>query len=334
MLFDLRGRGRRRTVKVVYITLAFLMGGGLVLFGIGGGGAMRRPRGRHHRRRRRRHRRRALREARARRAAHDRRQPGGRGRLGRARPRARPDGRHRRELRPHDARPTRTPARPKLRAAAEAWNAVPRARPQEPRRPRRGPDGAGVRPDAASTARRTPSARRRSSPRPARATSTFATLADLRLPGRPDPQGRPRPRKALELAPKDERNTLKSQLDQAKQQAVAAAAPAGQPAARRRRAPSADAQARIASGYHLAPRALVAQLAEQRTLNPKVPGSIPGGGTYPVGHTAPASRRVRWRRQQERQSSPCRSSSPSGFGEERFSVFVAELPLRRRLAKS
>jgi len=40
MLFDLRGRGRRRTVKIVYITLAFLMGGGLVLFGIGGGGAL------------------------------------------------------------------------------------------------------------------------------------------------------------------------------------------------------------------------------------------------------------------------------------------------------
>src|SRR5215216_5470357 len=30
MLFDLRGRGRRRTVKIVYITLALLMGGGLV----------------------------------------------------------------------------------------------------------------------------------------------------------------------------------------------------------------------------------------------------------------------------------------------------------------
>jgi hypothetical protein len=36
MLFDLRGRGRRNTIKVIYITLAFLMGGGLVLFGIGG----------------------------------------------------------------------------------------------------------------------------------------------------------------------------------------------------------------------------------------------------------------------------------------------------------
>ena len=36
MLFDLRGRGRRRAVKVIYIALALLMGGGLVLFGIGG----------------------------------------------------------------------------------------------------------------------------------------------------------------------------------------------------------------------------------------------------------------------------------------------------------
>jgi hypothetical protein len=36
MLFDLRGRGRRNTIKVIYIMLAFLMGGGLVLFGIGG----------------------------------------------------------------------------------------------------------------------------------------------------------------------------------------------------------------------------------------------------------------------------------------------------------
>jgi hypothetical protein len=36
MLFDLRGSGRRTTVKVVYVTLAILMGGGLVFFGIGG----------------------------------------------------------------------------------------------------------------------------------------------------------------------------------------------------------------------------------------------------------------------------------------------------------
>ncbi len=36
MLFDFRGRGRRRTVQVIYLSLAILMGGGLVLFGIGG----------------------------------------------------------------------------------------------------------------------------------------------------------------------------------------------------------------------------------------------------------------------------------------------------------
>jgi hypothetical protein len=44
MLFDLRGRGRRRTVQAIYLCLALLMGGGLVLFGIGsntsGGGIL------------------------------------------------------------------------------------------------------------------------------------------------------------------------------------------------------------------------------------------------------------------------------------------------------
>jgi hypothetical protein len=36
MLFDLRGRGRRRSVQAIYLMLAVLMGGGLVFFGIGG----------------------------------------------------------------------------------------------------------------------------------------------------------------------------------------------------------------------------------------------------------------------------------------------------------
>jgi tetratricopeptide (TPR) repeat protein len=36
MLFDLRGRGRRRAVRIIYLGLALLMGGGLVLFGVGG----------------------------------------------------------------------------------------------------------------------------------------------------------------------------------------------------------------------------------------------------------------------------------------------------------
>jgi hypothetical protein len=37
MLFDLRSRGRRRTVQAVYLMLAVLIGGGLVLFGVGTG---------------------------------------------------------------------------------------------------------------------------------------------------------------------------------------------------------------------------------------------------------------------------------------------------------
>ena len=37
MLFDLRGRGRRRTVQAVYLFLALLIGGGLILVGVGTG---------------------------------------------------------------------------------------------------------------------------------------------------------------------------------------------------------------------------------------------------------------------------------------------------------
>jgi len=43
MLFDLQSRGRKSFVKVIYLGLAILMGGGLVLFGIGtgtGGGGL------------------------------------------------------------------------------------------------------------------------------------------------------------------------------------------------------------------------------------------------------------------------------------------------------
>jgi hypothetical protein len=36
MLFDLRGAGRRNTVRAIYLGLAILMGGGLVFFGVGG----------------------------------------------------------------------------------------------------------------------------------------------------------------------------------------------------------------------------------------------------------------------------------------------------------
>lgn len=37
MLFDLRGGHRRRAVKVIYVGLALLIGGGLILFGVGAG---------------------------------------------------------------------------------------------------------------------------------------------------------------------------------------------------------------------------------------------------------------------------------------------------------
>jgi hypothetical protein len=37
MLFDLRGRHRRRFVRVLYVGLALLIGGGLILFGVGAG---------------------------------------------------------------------------------------------------------------------------------------------------------------------------------------------------------------------------------------------------------------------------------------------------------
>lgn len=43
MLFDLQSRGRRTVVKIVYLSLAILIGGGLVLFGVGtgtGGGGL------------------------------------------------------------------------------------------------------------------------------------------------------------------------------------------------------------------------------------------------------------------------------------------------------
>lgn len=40
MLFDLRSRGRRRAVRVIYAGLAVLMFGGLVLFGVGAGNGL------------------------------------------------------------------------------------------------------------------------------------------------------------------------------------------------------------------------------------------------------------------------------------------------------
>ena len=86
--------------------------------------------------------------------------------------------------------------------------------------------------------------------------------------------------KALELTEPDMREALKGQLEQAKQQSAARPPPPRQP--------SADPLA----SFYTAHRALVAQLAEQRTLNPKVPGSIPGGGSGGPGHAGPSVPRL------------------------------------------
>ena len=248
MLFDLRGRGRRRTVKIVYLALALLMGGGLVLFGIGGA-TQRRPRRRDHRQRRRRH---------------EHRHGSYKKRLKAL------EQRPRRPTRSDAAPGPRSPA-PRFQRAGVGDNFDPTTgaytakgkRAAARRRPRRGtatsrstrnkPDDrvaglmvqafgpAGLEPDPRGRRRR-----RRSSPtRAADAATLFAQLADARLPGRPDPQGRPRrATRRVELAPKEQRKTLKAQLDQAKQQAHGAAdqhAATHQRRRRRRRPPSAVA---------------------------------------------------------------------------------------------
>ena len=121
MLFDLRGSGRRRVVKIVYITLAFLMGGGLVLFGIGGGGALSgglvdaitesEGGGERHR---------AVRERGAQGVRGGAREPERPGALGRGRPRALQPRERGRQRRPEHRRVHRTPA---------SASSSPRARP-------------------------------------------------------------------------------------------------------------------------------------------------------------------------------------------------------------
>ena len=191
MLFDLRGRGRRRTVKIVYITLAAAHGRrSRAVRDRRRRGDAGRPRGRHHR----------LVAAvtpapsastrpSAGRGGHAE-QPAGRRRMGRAGPRPRPERGHRRQLRPEHGdvhRGRQGEARGRVRRVGE----VPRARPEEPRRPRRRADGARVRPD-----RPQPPGRRRSGAgdhhRGPAVRDDLRHAGDLRLPGRPDPQGRPR----------------------------------------------------------------------------------------------------------------------------------------------
>ena len=213
MLFDLRGAGRRRTVKVVYITLAFLMGGGLVLFGIGGdvsGGLVD-----------------AITER------------GGGGDDGSDRFRKQEAAALKRtEANPQDAPAWAALARARFQLAGIGENfdpakgtftkagtakltargggvgSLPGARTEETRRPRRQPDGPGLR--RAQPARQGRRRRRRSSPRPARPPSTFTQLAVFAYQAGQTRKGDLAKDKALELTEPDMREALKGQLEQAK----------------------------------------------------------------------------------------------------------------------
>jgi len=227
MLFDLRGRGRRRTIKFVYITLAVLMGGGLVLFGIGGGGAMQ----------------------------------GGlvdaiTGTSGGDTGTERLETRERQALRATQANPRDAPAwaalararvqtaglgenfepstdaytdsgKAKLAAAAQAWEKYLALDPENPddrvaALMVRAFDPSGLnRPVDAVSAQEIITEARPSD-------TTFARLAIYAYQAGQTRKGDLATREALERAPKDERNTLKSTLDQAKQQALASQIPQGQ----------------------------------------------------------------------------------------------------------
>ncbi|MDQ3723427.1 MAG: hypothetical protein M3376_10265 [Actinomycetota bacterium] len=230
MLFDLRGRGRRRTVKTVYITLAVLMGGGLVLFGIGGGGAMQ----------------------------------GGlvdaiTGTSGGDTGAERLETREREALRatqsnPRDAVAWATlararvqtagvgenfdaatgaytePGRAKLVAAADAWE---RYLALDPENPDTRAAAVMVRAfDATALNRPEDQVRAQELITEARPSdTTFARLAIYAYQAGQIRKGDLARGEALERAAKDERNTLKSQIDQAKQQALASQVQQGQGAA-------------------------------------------------------------------------------------------------------
>ena len=274
MLFDLRGSGRRRTVKIVYITLAFLMGGGLVLFGIGGGGALpaasstRSPSSsgggdtgtdRF-----------AEQEQAA--TAKARANPTDAAAWAARRPRALQPRQHRRQLRPEHGQLHRR----RRRAAARGRARVGRAR---RRSPARTPDArvASLMVQAYAGARRARQGGRgagghhrgpRLRPAPTRTLATLAYQAgQIR-------KGDLATDKALEL---DRAGHARgAQAASSSRPSTQAAQAAGQAAP----TPDADSGGDVAARYNPR-RALVAQLAEQRTLNPKVPGSIPGGGMTP-----------------------------------------------------
>jgi len=220
MLFDLRGRGRRRTVKVVYITLALLMGGGLVLFGIGGGGAMQGglvdaitgssggDTGAE----------RFEKKEKAALAATDARpqDPVAWAELARARVQTAGFGDN---FDPNTATYTGS-VKAKLSQPADDWNKYLALDPKKPddrvaSLMVRAFDQTGLnRPADAAKAQEIISEARPSA-------TTYATLAIYAYQAGDTRKGDLARGKALDLAPKDQKNTLKSQLDAAKQQAIA-----------------------------------------------------------------------------------------------------------------
>jgi hypothetical protein len=219
MLFDLRGRGRRRTIKTVYITLALLMGGGLVLFGIGGGGAMQgglvdaitgSSGGDVGTERFEQRERDALRATRTR--PED---PAAWAELARTRVQAAGIGEN---FDPNTATYTES-GKAKLAAAAEAWDKYLAL---DPKNPDDRVAGLMVRAfDQTGLNRPADAVKAQEIITEARpGATTFATLAIYAYQAGQTRKGDLARKRALDLADKDERNILKSQLDQAKQAAA------------------------------------------------------------------------------------------------------------------
>jgi hypothetical protein len=220
MLFDLRGRGRRRTIKMVYIALAVLMGGGLVLFGIGGGGAMQgglvdaitgTSGGDTGAERFEQRERDALRAT-----QRNPQDEAAWAALARARVQSAGIGDN---FDPNTATYTES-GKAKLAQAADAWEKYLALEPKNPddrvaSLMVRAFDQTGLnRPEDAAAAQEIITEARPSA-------TTYATLAIYAYQAGQTRKGDLARNEALDRAPKDERNTLKDQLDQAKQQALA-----------------------------------------------------------------------------------------------------------------
>ena len=282
MLFDLRGRGRRRAVQVIYLSLAILMGGGLVLFGIGGatsGGLFDafKSDSRHARAPAT-----SSRSASTTAEAAVQAQPDRPRRVGRrsracatSRP-ARGDGfdanqnvftdKGKQELRRRRGGvgevPRRSTKKPDDTVASLMVQAFGQVGPQRARQGRR---GAG------------------DHPRPPRSRPGRSTSSSPRWPTRPGQTRKAElaSKKALALTPKDDREQIKAQLESARgRPRLARREPARRATDGHRRrvlSPAEQARGRRSLAILSGP-APVAQLAEQRTLNPKVLGSIPSRG--------------------------------------------------------